>query len=74
MGGLRGRGLPLSCVDDPIIGDLDVCEPDVAARAWCRSWDVVGSRYCEDEAVPVDGLAVPYVVVSGLRRTVSVEL
>lgn len=40
-------------------GERDSCDELVPMRWWCRSPEVEGSRYCDEDAVPTEGLLVP---------------
>lgn len=41
------------------MGDLEAWDDVALIRGGCRSLETTGSRYCEEEAVPVDGVMVP---------------
>lgn len=57
-GGLRGFAFARSRAEGGT-GERDGCDEEVPMRWWCRSLDTVGSRYCDEDAVPTDGLLVP---------------
>lgn len=45
--------------DEGGTGERDGCDELVPMRWWCRSPEVVGSRYWDEDAVPTEGLLVP---------------